>query len=37
MIRSRKYSVIVFDLGNDHTPFDHSVLKIELDKVKPNS
>lgn len=31
----RKYSVIVFDLGNVLIPFDYSIMKKRLDEIKP--
>ncbi|MGD8305498.1 MAG: HAD family phosphatase, partial [Ignavibacteria bacterium] len=31
----RKYSVIVFDLGNVLIPFDYDILINKLDKIKP--
>ena len=34
-MQERKYSVIVFDLGNVLLPFDYEILIKRLDKIKP--
>jgi epoxide hydrolase-like predicted phosphatase len=34
-MQDRKYSVIVFDLGNVLLPFDYEILIKRLDKIKP--
>ncbi len=34
-MQKRKYSVIVFDLGNVLLPFDYDILIKRLDKIKP--
>lgn len=34
-MKKRKYSAIVFDLGNVLIPFDYSIMRRRLDEVKP--
>jgi putative hydrolase of the HAD superfamily len=35
MMQKRKYSVIVFDLGNVLIPFDYDIFSGKLDEIKP--
>lgn len=35
MMEKRKYSAIVFDLGNVLLPFDYNIMIDKLDKIKP--